>query len=200
MVLDSIGEDRRALRHEETRRTILRVAADLADRDGIAGLTLREVARTVGMRAPSLYTYFESKNAVLDALFAEGYQALFEEQRRWRLVSEHQEPLEALTTGISNWITFCQQSVGRYQLMFTNAVPGWHPSEEAYAASRLVFDGLLVYLTRLGIRGTERIDLTTAVMGGLASQQLANDPNGDRWRRLAPAAARMLLAAGGDPK
>jgi hypothetical protein len=36
-------------------------------------------------------------------------------------------------------------------------------------------------------------DLLTALISGLASQQLANDPDGDRWRRLSREAAEMYV-------
>ena len=37
---------------------------------GLSQLTLRDIAHRVGMRPPSLYSHFESKNAIYDAMFA----------------------------------------------------------------------------------------------------------------------------------
>ena len=34
--------------------------------------------------------------------------------------------------------------------------------------------------------GDEDADIYTALIGGLVNQQLANDPGGQRWRRLIP--------------
>jgi AcrR family transcriptional regulator len=42
---------------------------------GVAGLDLTEVARRVGLRQPSLYQYFGSRNAVSDALFERGMRS-----------------------------------------------------------------------------------------------------------------------------
>ena len=64
----------RSRRHEATRREILDAAWAQAEELGIAAISLREVAAAVGMRAPSLYTYFASKDAIYDAMFAEGYE------------------------------------------------------------------------------------------------------------------------------
>ena len=36
------------------------------------------------------------------------------------------------------------------------------------------------------------IDVYTALVAGLVSQQLANDPGGQRWRRLLPRVISML--------
>ena len=72
------AEDTRAIRRGTTRARILDAAWDLARRDGLAAITLREVARRVGMRAPSLYTYFPAKNAMYDAMYADGARQLAE--------------------------------------------------------------------------------------------------------------------------
>ena len=51
------------------RRAILAAARAVMREQGVAALSLREVARRVQMQAPSLYAYFPSKMALCDALF-----------------------------------------------------------------------------------------------------------------------------------
>ena len=41
-------------------------------------------------------------------------------------------------------------------------------------------------MDEIGIHRQADLDLYTALIGGLVNQQLANDPNGDRWRALLP--------------
>ena len=65
------NRDRLAERREATRREILETAWEIARSDGLAALTLRAVAERIGMRSPSLYSHFDSKNAIYDAMFAE---------------------------------------------------------------------------------------------------------------------------------
>jgi AcrR family transcriptional regulator len=186
-------QDIRSRRHDETRRQILDAAWGLAERDGIAGLSLREIARRVGMRAPSLYTYFDSKDALFDAMFTQGYLELEDmiEQASPELAGS--DPVAAVERMLVHWIRFCQDSPARYQLMFTRAIPGWSPSTEAYAVSERQYRRMAEDLERIGIAGPEALDLFLAVSAGMAAQQLANDPTGDRWVRLAPQAARMVL-------
>lgn len=183
----------RERRRRETEREILDAAWRLAEQSGIAGLSFREVARAVGMQAPSLYTYFDSKDALHDAMFAEGYRRLGEAVTGWIALLEGLDPAEALGTVIGLWIRFCQESIARYQIMFTRAIPGWTPSPEAYAISQREYARMAAELEAFGISERDDLDLYTAVAGGLAAQQIANDPDGDRWVRLAPTAARMLL-------
>ena len=61
--------DQRAERHRATRNRILAATWDLARKRGLVGWTLRDVGEVVGMRPPSLYVYFDSKNSLYDAMF-----------------------------------------------------------------------------------------------------------------------------------
>lgn len=182
--------------HGHMRAVILAEAWRLADEAGIAGLTLRGLARRVGMQAPSLYTYFDSKDALFDAMFQEGYEALEEAQTGWAAAVEGLAPTEALARSLEWWIDFCQQSIARYQLMFTRSIPGWSPSPEAYAASTRQFEGMKAALGQVGVEDDQQLALFMALSAGLVAQQLANDPGGDTWRSLAPVAADMFVRYG----
>lgn len=41
-------------------------------------------------------------------------------------------------------------------------------------------------LAELGLPGQAAVDVRTALITGMTSQQIADDPGGDRWRRLLP--------------
>jgi AcrR family transcriptional regulator len=186
--------DIRARRHEAARREILDAAWALAEEQGVAGISLRELGRRVGMRAPSLYTYFPGKDAIFDAMFTEGYRALASHYEEWERALRGGDRTAALTEAVGGFVGFCQASPARYQLMFTRAVPGWEPSPEAYAESVAGYRQMADAVAGLGIEGDRALDLFTAVTAGLAAQQMSNDPAGDRWRRLAGDAVSMLLA------
>src|SRR3954449_10517322 len=64
--------DRRAERREATKAEILDAAWEMVRAEGLAALSLRDLARRVGMQAPSLYSYFDSKHAIYDAMFLQG--------------------------------------------------------------------------------------------------------------------------------
>jgi len=51
-----------------TRERVLHAAVDLADRDGIESLTMRNLAHAVGVEAMSLYYHVANKEAVLDGV------------------------------------------------------------------------------------------------------------------------------------
>jgi TetR/AcrR family transcriptional regulator len=57
---------------ERTAERILDAAENLFASRGYAGTTLRDVASVVGLRTPSLYNHFESKDALYEAVLARG--------------------------------------------------------------------------------------------------------------------------------
>lgn len=184
--------DVRTRRREQTRSEILDAAWQLAERDGISGLSLRDLAAEVGMRAPSLYTYFPSKAAIYDAMFAAGYRELDEVTAA--IPADPADAVGSIAAQVEAFISFCQASIPRYQLLFTRAVPGWEPPEEAYAVSVASYTRMAGQLAALQITDPREMDLLTALTSGLAAQQLANDPAGSRWRELSSDAAAMYLA------
>jgi AcrR family transcriptional regulator len=51
-----------------TREAVLRAAVALADRDGVAALTMRKLAEQLGVEAMSLYHHVANKDAILDGM------------------------------------------------------------------------------------------------------------------------------------
>jgi len=62
------SEAQRATRPGLTRERVIEAAAAVADRTGIAGVSMRSVGRELGVEAMSLYHHVASKEALLDAL------------------------------------------------------------------------------------------------------------------------------------
>lgn len=159
---------------------------------GVGALSLRALARGLGMTAPSLYSYFPSKDALFDAMYTEAWQALDAHMERIDLTAA--APAVRLETVVRAYLRFCNDSLARYELMSRRPVPGWEPSPTAYAVAERSFDLLVDVLADLGVTDPRRVDLFTAVVGGLAAQQMSNDPGGERWLRLSGEATAMFLA------
>lgn len=182
--------DRRAERRAATRAEVLDVAWDTVRRDGLAALSLRDVAQRVGLRPPSLYSYFESKNAIYDAMFAQAAEQYLDVVTAVPATGDPVEDLSALTR---RFLEFCTADPSRYQLLFQRTVPGFEPSAASYAVAGQALDAVRRRLADLGVTDPAAIDLATAMATGLADQQISNDPGGDRWVRLVDDACRMLL-------
>lgn len=168
-------------RRAETRREILDAAWELCRERGLTQLSLRELAARVGIRAPSLYSYFESKDAIYDAMFAEGQREFAEAME---FLPELPMTREDFRVGNRAFFAFCTSDPLRYQLLFQRTIPGFVPSPESYAQAVANLDRLANALRSVGVEDRRYVDLWTAIMTGLTDQQVTNDPGGDRWADL----------------
>jgi AcrR family transcriptional regulator len=183
--------DRRAERHASKRDAILAEAWSLARRDGVAGISLRDLADAVGLRQPSLYVYFGSKLDLYDAMFADANRQLLEFVRARRYDGE---PVAALGRLLADCVQFGSDDVERSQLLFNRPIPGFEPSPESYALAVEFYEFGRGLMHAAGLRTQDDLDLFTALAAGLTHQQVANDPGGRRWVRLCRRAVEMLVA------
>ena len=170
-------ERRRAAKSAE----IINVAWELAQRDGITAISLRELADRVDLRQPSLYSYFESKADLYDAMFAQGFQELVDEREQLEL---DPDPNIALRQGCRHFIEFCVANPVRYQLLFQHSIPGFTPSESSMEISSRALAFLERWMKSAGVEDPSGLDLMRAMLLGVSGEQLANEPGGQRWTRF----------------
>jgi AcrR family transcriptional regulator len=182
--------DRRAERREATRAEILDAAWALAREHGLAGLSLRDVAKAVGMQPPSLYGYFASKAAIYDAMFADGYRQLLAVRAELPIPRK----VADFKAGCRTWFAFSIEDPVRYQLLFQRTIPGFEPSEASMALATRALTWARDALSAIGVDHPRALDLYTALLTGLTDQQISNDPGGDRWSQLLDDALDMFLA------
>ncbi len=207
MASEAVPLDRRHRRRLQTIQEVLDHAIEIMADEGVAGLSLGEIARRMGIRPPSLYVYFPSKHALYDALFQRGWVLLLEDMRRY---GREQPPddgdLAAVLTRFGQ--RFARWSVEHpayAQLLFWRPVPGFQPSDEAYQPAVRLYDDTFAQFRTLQERGLIRpdADLTlvqqqwTIVIAGVVSQQLANAPEEpfDRGRFTTQIPALALMFA-----
>ncbi|HVA07969.1 MAG TPA: TetR/AcrR family transcriptional regulator [Acidimicrobiales bacterium] len=181
--------DRRHARHQATKREILDAAWKMVRDDGVNALSLRALARVVDMEPQSLYTYFASKHSVYDHLFADGNRALL---ALFDQLEVSDDPRRALCAIANLFVKFAAEDQARYELLFLRTIPDFEPSPESYAVAIEVFNRGRSILAKAGLRKAADFDLWTALVSGLSSQQLANDPGGDRYIKLIDNAVAMF--------
>ncbi len=189
MVVEPI-RDRRAERREATKTEILDAAWEMVRAEGLAALSLRDLARRVGMQAPSLYSYFDSKHAIYDAMFLQGNLELLQ---RYEAMPEYEDPVEEFRASAQMFVTFTVEDPARAQLMFMRSIPGFEPSAETYEVAVRIVERGKKRFARLGVTKAEQFDLWTGIISGLSFQQIANEPGSDRWVRLVDDAVDMFL-------
>jgi AcrR family transcriptional regulator len=186
--------DRRRQRHEHKRARIIAAAWELARRDGLAGISLRDLADQVDLRQPSLYAYFESKLDLYDAMFADGNRQMVEAVRARATVDD---PIDELVGYVELLVRVAGEEPVRHQLLFQRTLPGFEPSPAAFAPALEFYEEGRRRLAAAGVDHPDDMDVFTAVMAGMTHQQVANDPGGTRWVRLARRMVEMFLADAG---
>jgi AcrR family transcriptional regulator len=181
----------REARREAARAKLLATAWEMVREDGLGALTLRQLAKRAGVTTPTVYAYFDSKNAIFDAMFGEAAEQFA--QTRTDL-PDSGSPFDNMVADARRWVEFCTSDVPRYQLLFQRPIPGFEPSPESYEPAVRALELTREYLALNGVTDPRHVDMWTAVMTGLVDQQISNDPGGDRWTRLIEDVVRMLLA------
>ena len=146
----------RVQRHQDTVRRILASAWRLSRERGLTGWTLRDLGAEVGMRAPSLYGYAESKNALFDLMFADGYRQLI---RRIDDQDRPEDPEELVREAARLFVSFAAEEPARFQLLFQFTAPGFEPSEDSMGLARRVLDELAGALAAAGVEEGADLDL-----------------------------------------
>ncbi len=183
--------DWRETRRQSARGAIVDAAWDLVHEEGLAALSLRDLASRAGITTPTVYAYFDSKHAIYDAMFG---RAATEFADWMSGPVEAKEPAALLAAKAHRFVEFCTNDVARYQLLFQRTIPEFEPSAESYAPAVRALDGARNGLALIGITQPRHLDLWTALLSGLVDQQISNDPGGDRWTCLIEDAVSMFLA------
>jgi AcrR family transcriptional regulator len=195
--------DRRKQNHAQMREDILAIAREMMQSDGVAALSFNAIAHRLGIKPPSLYTYFESKRAIYDELFRRGYEAF---GRRMAASVDPARGLAAnLERGIETYMAFALENPDLFQLMFQRPVPSFVPSERSMAVSLSVLRQGREDLQRvieaggleIGLSLDRAGDLIIALTHGLTELQLANNPEkpvGEgRYGRLVQDAVQLFV-------
>jgi AcrR family transcriptional regulator len=169
-----------AARRKARIASIVAAAWELAREEGIAGVTLHGLARSLGIRQPSLYTYFESKDALFDAMFADGNRALIAHLDALVLPDD---PRAALKAAFAGFADFALADQARGALLFQRPIPGFEPSPESYAYAQQAQMRMVAVMRAAGACDPGDVDCLVAMVAGLLSAQSSNEPGGRRWIR-----------------
>lgn len=109
--------ERKTYHHGDLRQALIQAALELTTEKDLASLSLREVARRVGVSHTSSYRHFTDKDALLAAVAQAGFQTLHQvlETAMQQAPSEPLKQLQA--TGVA-YIDFALEHSAHYHLMF----------------------------------------------------------------------------------
>jgi AcrR family transcriptional regulator len=124
---------------------LLASAADLLERDGPDGLSVRRIAAAAGVAPMGVYNHFESKFGIIEALFVQGFERLKE---AIAATQDIEDPYEALREGGRRYRGLALAHPMAYRIMFLRAVPGFDPSDQALEAAGEAFAALVSSVQR----------------------------------------------------
>jgi AcrR family transcriptional regulator len=194
---------RRQRNREAMVETILDTARAIMREQGVAALSMQELARRLDIQAPSLYNYFSSKMEIYDTLFRLGFTLFAEHEKQMTQGAQFWQ--DEVRLSFEAYMTFALESPELYQLCFERPVPGFVPSEESLQVSfGLLEDGYGRATQWLPFMGTDLTpeqvaDLVIAMSHGLTALHMANEPHlplgQGRFGALIPAALAVLEKA-----
>lgn len=131
---------RREQFRDETREEIKSIARRHMTSEGTASLSLRAVARDLGVSAPALYRYFANRDDLITALILDAFNALadaMDAAGKSEPADDYAGRLLAIFLAYRNWAI---EHPIDFQLIYGNPIPGYHaPGEITAPASARSF-------------------------------------------------------------
>ena len=132
--------DRRDRRRNETREEIKDTARALLAERGAAGLSLRAIAKRMGMTAPGLYHYFGSINDLITALIHDAFTQLAEAVEKADADVASRGTAERLAAVAHAWRRWALDHPIDFQLLYGSPIPTYEqPTDTTYPAARRSF-------------------------------------------------------------
>lgn len=187
---------RRGYHHGDARHALLVAAADLLERVGAAGLSLRQVAEHAGLSRQAPYNHFENKEALLAELVHGGFERLA------RSLAAGGDPgsRNALTRAAEAYIARAQEAPALFRLMFSRELVNLSRFPAAAQAGAAAFGELKEIVAAFAPPDRiEELSLAAwSLVHGYATLciELALEPTGRRAERARLFARIIKVAAG----
>jgi AcrR family transcriptional regulator len=177
-----------ASRHK-TRATIVECAAQLLREHGASAVTTRAVAQAAGMQAPTIYRFFEDKDALLDAV-AEHVFATYVAGKT--LVQDSGDPIADLRAGWDTHIGFGLANAALFGLLTDPSREARSPAATAGLEVLRARVHRVAEIGRLRVPERRAVELIHAAGTGAVLTLLATPPQ-DRDLDLADAMYEAVM-------
>ena len=105
--------------HGDLRDALVRAARTILEKKGLAALSLRGVARAAGVSPAAPYHHFADKQALLDAVAAQGFDALRSAMEK--RMAKKTDPIARLDASGVGYVLFAIENPALFRLMFGGA-------------------------------------------------------------------------------
>lgn len=111
------------------RESIIKVAREMIEQEGVEQLSLARLASTLGIKAPSLYRHIPNKAALLQAVIVFTFQQLFQAYDV-AIVTSDSNPKDRLLAILRAHRAFAHANPESYVLAFTTTLPEQRADEK----------------------------------------------------------------------
>lgn len=154
--------------HGNLRAALIEAGLAELEKSDQAELSLRAVAREVGVSANAAYRHFASKDDLLGALAAEGFRRFAAQQAR--AIQPKASTQEARSAAAKAYVSFAQAHPALFRLMFSHFLNA-SSSDDLKEAASAAFQGLLqTSATHAGVP----IDSDQALLMALANWSMVH--------------------------
>ncbi|MFZ0249297.1 MAG: TetR/AcrR family transcriptional regulator [Acidimicrobiales bacterium] len=150
---------------EEMTAEILAVAGAHVAREGAAALSLRSIARDLGMAPSALYRYFDGRDALLSALILDAYEALAAEAENAADDAERAAAPGGAAGEAERWLSvpralrrWALEHPHQWGLIFGTPVPGYQAPEATVEPYARIALALVRPLVAAQLAGRLRVD------------------------------------------
>jgi AcrR family transcriptional regulator len=110
-----------AYHHGNLREELVTQGLAILESEGMAALTMREIARRLDVSATAPLHHFEGKAGLLAAIAAHGFRMLFEQ--RMAALKDQREPQDRLMAVMLAYVEFARRHPALFQLMHGPEIP-----------------------------------------------------------------------------
>ncbi len=143
-------------RHGDLVNACVEVGLRLIKEQGVEKLSLRAIAREIGVSIGAPYKHFDAKEALLAAIAKRGFDTFEAYLTAASPEGIHLMTRERFTTMGYQYLRFAQENPEYYRLMFTNVIPNHRDYPELWASSKRTFRLLIQAIEVLQREGTVR--------------------------------------------
>jgi AcrR family transcriptional regulator len=140
-------QSRRERLRDATREEILASAWKQVSETGAVSLSLRAIAREMGMTAPGLYRYFPSRDDLVTVLIIEAFNSFSETLESSRDLCKPDDHVARFRAVCKAYFQWALSNPQKYALIFGTPVPGYVLDQRAGPAAQR---GFLVLQTVIG--------------------------------------------------
>jgi len=197
----------------DARKNILAAASSLFLKGGVPSLSVRAIAREAGISTIGIYSHFNGKQGILDALYIEGFNLVYDAMAKQTdmLGDESARPVEqksleqkrqAVIDACAAYMDVGRNHEAHYRLIFGERDASYQPSLDAELAAKRAFAKLVsvagVYLGESTNQRNHQLALDVwAIVHGFVSisHHVSMANQNINWKQQAIDAVERQLAA-----